>query len=145
MRPDQIRIKADSSRGVRALRDYLEYAAAPEAHSEDLDSRGSETLFSSAVGDVLAGHGLESDAGIGTVGCTIDLAVRDPDTAGAYSLGVESDGAEFFTNPVARERERLRPEVLSRLGWNLHAIHAPDWFRDRQAVQEKLLAATLKH
>jgi len=41
----------------------------------------------------------------------------------------------------ARDRDRLRQEVLEGLGWRLHRIWSTDWFRNPQRESDKLLAA----
>ena len=48
----------------------------------------------------------------------------------AFLCGVECDGATYHSAKSARDRDRLRQEVLERLGWDLYRIWSTDWFRD---------------
>ena len=62
-------------------------------------------------------------------------------------LAVECDGARYHSALWARERDRLRQEVLEGMGWRFHRIWSTDWFyrresevvRLRQALQEASL------
>jgi very-short-patch-repair endonuclease len=78
------------------------------------------------------------------VGCAsyrIDLAVLDPQRPGNYLLGIEFDGPTYSQAAAARDRDRLRHEVMQRLGWKLHRIWSPAWLHRRQEELERLLAA----
>lgn len=46
-------------------------------------------------------------------------------------LGIECDGASYHRSPTARDRDRLRQQVLERLGWKIHRIWSTDWFRNK--------------
>ena len=63
-----------------------------------------------------------------------------PPRPGEYILGVECDGAAYHSARSARDRDRLRQEVLEGLGWRLHRIWSTDWFRNPQRESDKLLA-----
>jgi hypothetical protein len=56
-------------------------------------------------------------------------------------LGVECDGAAYHSARSARDRDRLRQEVLEGLGWRLHRIWSTDWFRKPQRETDKLITA----
>ena len=67
------------------------------------------------------------------VGCgayKLDLAVVDPNDPDRYVLAIEHDGAAYAGAPAARDRDRLRGELLGRLGWRLHRIWSLDWWAD---------------
>jgi hypothetical protein len=55
-----------------------------------------------------------------------------------YICGIECDGATYHSSKSARDRDRLREEVLNRLGWELYRIWSTDWFRDPQGCKELL-------
>jgi very-short-patch-repair endonuclease len=40
---------------------------------------------------------------------------------------------------MARDRDRLRQEILERMGWNIYRIWSTDWFSDPEREMEKLL------
>jgi very-short-patch-repair endonuclease len=78
---------------------------------------------------------------VGVSGFRIDLGVIDPSQQGRFVLGVECDGATYHSARSARDRDRLRHEVLVNLGWRLHRIWSTDWFRNPQREIARLLAA----
>jgi len=69
------------------------------------------------------------------------LAIRHSDWPHGFILGVECDGASYHSAKSARDRDRLRQEVLERLGWKLHRIWSTDWFNNPQREAEKLRKA----
>jgi very-short-patch-repair endonuclease len=78
------------------------------------------------------------------VGCSdyrIDLAVVDPEKPGQFILGVECDGAMYHSACTARDRDRIRQEVLENLGWRIHRIWAPDFVARRDAEVRRLKEA----
>ncbi|MBK7876333.1 MAG: DUF3320 domain-containing protein [Planctomycetes bacterium] len=60
---------------------------------------------------------------------SIDIAVRSEDTDG-FDLGIECDGATYHSSPSARDRDRLREEVLKRLGWRIHRVWSTAWIQN---------------
>jgi len=67
--------------------------------------------------------------------------VSHPEHAGGYLLGVECDGFMYHSSRAARDRDRLREQVLRRLGWTLHRIWGTAWYRNRQGEEARLRAA----
>jgi hypothetical protein len=65
----------------------------------------------------------------------------DPDKPGRYILAVECDGATYHGALWARERDRLRQEILEGLGWRFHRIWSTDWFHRREPERSRLKAA----
>jgi very-short-patch-repair endonuclease len=131
------------SRGVVAvLQRYMEYAAnGGRFPVEAARSTGEpQTEFEEAVLERLRREGLEVDPQVGASSFRIDLAVRHPDRPGRYILGIECDGATFHRTMSARERDRLRQEVLEGLGWRIFRIWSPDWFRDPSRVVSRIMA-----
>src|SRR5271170_5991727 len=53
-------------------------------------------------------------------------------------LAVECDGATYHRALWARERDRMRQEVLENMGWKFHRIWSTDWFYRRANTFEKL-------
>ena len=69
----------------------------------------------------------------------IDLGVRHPDHPERFLVGVECDGASYHSSKSARDRDRLREEVLKSLGWNLVRVWSTDWFDNPGHETEKLV------
>jgi very-short-patch-repair endonuclease len=85
--------------------------------------------------------GYKVEKQVGSSGFKIDLAVRHPDQSGRYMLAVECDGATYHRALWARERDRLRQEVLENMGWRFHRIWSSDWFYRRSEAILKLKVA----
>src|SRR5262249_25499140 len=98
-----------------------------------------ETDFERAVGTVLKEHGYTVDSQVGVAGFFIDLAVRHPAKPGTHLLGVECDGASYHSGRSARDRDRLRQEILENLGWKIYRIWSTDWFKSRNTEIKRLL------
>ena len=90
---------------------------------------------------VIRSNGYDVVLQVGVSGFWIDLGVIDPSQPGRFVIGVECDGATYHSARSARDRDRLRHEVLVRLGWRLHRIWSTDWFRNPQREIARLLAA----
>ena len=75
------------------------------------------------------------------VGCSvypIDIGVVDPANPGCYLLGIECDGATYRASNSARDRDRLREQVLNHLGWKIHRVWSPDWVARRESEVRRL-------
>jgi len=69
------------------------------------------------------------------------LGVLDPEKPGKFLIGVECDGATYHSAHTARDRDRIRQQVLENLGWRLHRIWAPDFLTRREAEVKRLMDA----
>jgi hypothetical protein len=56
-------------------------------------------------------------------------------------LAIETDGASYHGSTTARDRDRLRQQVLEDLGWTFHRIWSTEWFRNPEAEARRALAA----
>ena len=104
-------------------------------------SQDADSPFEETVAAAIERMGFKVDKQVGSSGFKIDLAVRHPDQPGRYMLAVECDGATYHRALWARERGRLRQEVLENLGWRFHRIWSTDWFYRRGEALQKLRAA----
>ncbi len=133
-----------ASRGAQLLRAYLDYARrgpAALAAGSPTSREEPDSPFEAAVAEALRARGLQVEHQIGCSRYRIDLGIADPERPGHYLLGVECDGATYHTSRVARERDRLRQEVLEQLGWRIHRVWSRDWVLDPQREVEKILRA----
>ncbi|OXS36191.1 DUF3320 domain-containing protein [Streptomyces sp. XY006] len=136
---------ADSANeSVQYLKRYLEYAEnGPAVLARDVVQSDAEpdSPFEESVLAVLRGWGYRVQPQVGVAGYRIDLGVRHPELPGAYALGVECDGAMYHSSKAARDRDRLREQVLNGLGWRLYRIWGTDWYRGRAAAELRLREA----
>lgn len=140
LKPGEITENALKNRGVKMLADYIEYARTGELPLDvDLTGGKPESPFEQAVAAALRARGYEVEPQVGAVGYRVDIGVRDPTNPDRFILGVECDGARYHATPSARERDRLRQEVLESLGWHLHRIWSTNWFENEAVELEKLI------
>ncbi|MEB3220216.1 MAG: AAA domain-containing protein, partial [Nostocales cyanobacterium 94392] len=122
------------SEGIRLLRDYLEYAASGGERIEGnfyTDQLKFDSPFEEDVYNTLAEKAYIIRTQVGCSGYRIDLGVVNKNRPGEFLLGIECDGASYHNSPTARDRDRLRQQVLERLGWKIHRIWSTDWFRNK--------------
>ncbi len=124
-----------SSRGVHLLKKYLAYVETAGGEAGEVTGREPDSDFELHVADRLAARGFEIRHQVGVSGYRIDLGVIDPARPGAFLAGIECDGAPYHAAKSARDRDRLRQEVLEGLGWTILRVWSTDWFDnpDRQA------------
>lgn len=133
-----------SAKGIQLLRDYIEYAASRGRilGGASFDSRNPpENSFEMDVYEELVRANHSPACQVGCSSYRIDLAVPYPDKPGLFAIGIECDGASYHSSPTARDRDRLRQEILEQLGWRLHRVWSTAWFRDKARERERLLAA----
>jgi len=139
MKSSDIRPSPTSNRGVQILKEYLEYAQTQRLQTAVVTGREPDSDFEIFVAERLRQQGYEVVPQVGVSGYFIDLAVVDPERPGTYLLGIECDGATYHSSKAARDRDRLRQQVLERLGWKLYRIWSTDWFTNSTAEAEKLI------
>ena len=143
--PEELDLSKTEARGVHALRAFLEFARGDTAVDRRSLAREEENAPGS-WGAVLAkelerrGYAVATQVGSGRF--RLDLGIYDPKQPGRFALGVELDGSVYQGAPEARERDRLRAEVLEGLGWRLTRLWAVDWRRQRDQEIDRILAAT---
>jgi very-short-patch-repair endonuclease/DNA polymerase III delta prime subunit len=140
-RSRDINVTQNSAFGVRALKSFLEYAETGHLESVMAPGEDTESPFEDSVYRFLVENGHEVHKQVGCAGFRIDLAVINPHAPGTYLLGVECDGASYHSSQVARDRDRLRQQILEGLGWKIYRIWSTDWYRNRADAQKRLLEA----
>ncbi|MES1973743.1 MAG: DUF3320 domain-containing protein [Pseudomonadota bacterium] len=139
--PGDIDASRVSREGPRILRRFLEFAKSGKLDDTAITGELADTPFEEDVADVIRSFGFLADPQVGSAGFRIDIGIRHPDKPGTYLLAVECDGATYHSALWARERDRLRQDVLEHLGWRFHRIWSTDWFYNRRAEVERLRAA----
>lgn len=142
IRAEEIDVQRSGARGVAALKHFLEFAATGKAGENRATPAANASPFEQQVADAVRSLGYAVETAVGEAGFLIDLAVCDPESPGKFLLGIECDGREYVAARCARDRDRLRPQILEARGWQLTRVWIVDWFRD-SAAQTKRLAETL--
>ena len=138
---DDLDLSRTRAKGVAALKTFLNFAQHGRLNQNEETDREMESPFEEAVYRELTARGYHLRPQIGSQGFYIDLAVVDPDQPGRYVLGIECDGAMYHSARSARDRDRLRQQVLEAVGWRLHRIWSTDWFRDPVREADRAVAA----
>lgn len=132
-----------NSEGVHLFKKYLDFAEKGESAliqeiTED-EAAIADSPFEEAVFDALTRKGIKTKKQVGCSGYKIDLAIVSKEKPGEFVLGIECDGATYHSSKTARDRDRLRQQVLEQLGWNMYRIWSTDWFKNPKHELEKTI------
>jgi len=123
------------------LKHFLEFAErGPRAFAEAISGStgGHESPFEQYVAAALQTRGWTIHTQIGASAFRIDLGVVHPDAPGIYLAGIECDGATYHRSATARDRDKLRQQVLRGLGWEILRVWSTDWWLDAESTLNKL-------
>ncbi len=129
------------SAGVAVLKTFLRYAEMGYLERADMPARPIDSDFEEDVGSALSQLGYTVEHQVGVAGFFIDMAIKDPEQPGRYLIGIECDGATYHSSRSARDRDRLREQVLVDRGWRIHRIWSTDWFKNRSETLMRAAAA----
>jgi hypothetical protein len=143
IKASDIDLESTTSEGTITLHYYLEYAEkGPEVlKSPDFEPAGFESPVEQDVAMVIQRLGYAVVPQVGCSTCPIDMGVVDPHDSGGYVLGIEFDGATYLNSSSARDRDRLRAQVLKQLGWRIHRVWSPTWVARRDSEIRRLSKA----
>lgn len=137
---DEINPAATASAGARLLKDFLTYAEHKRLDSPLVSATANtESPFEREVFQELTARNLNVVPQVGVCGYRIDLGVLDIESPGRFVCGIECDGASYHSSETARDRDRLRQQVLEGRGWDIHRVWSTDWFKDRSGQIERLM------
>ncbi|RYD48702.1 MAG: hypothetical protein EOP60_15185, partial [Sphingomonadales bacterium] len=115
-----------AKRGPRALKSFLHFAETGRLDrtkaSPGRDGRDPDSDFEVAVMEGLSAAGHVCVPQVGSSGFFIDIGVVDPVDPQRFLLGIECDGASYHSTLSARDRDRLRQEILESKGWTIERV-----------------------
>lgn len=135
----------ETSRGAKMLQKYLDYAengvktldgSRLVVEGEDVEA---DSPFELEVKRALEERGYEVRKQIGVSGFKIDLAIINPKTGTDYILGIECDGASYHSSYSARVNDRLREDILRRLGWDIYRVWSQHWISHKEAIIDDII------
>ena len=133
------------ARGVMALKMFLTFAETGKFGLGEETGLDHDSEFEAQVAARLRSLGYDVKAQIGASGFRVDLAISDPEKPGRFVLGIECDGAQYHSSRSARDRDRLRQQVLEAHGWIIHRIWSADWYlrptEELKKVQDAIASA----
>jgi very-short-patch-repair endonuclease len=140
MRGDEINLAQTSAVGARYLREFLLFAERGHLSSVVVDAAAAtESPFERAVFLALTRRGIRAVPQVGVAGYRVDLGILDDEVEGRFICGIECDGAAYHSAATARDRDRLRQQVLEGLGWTIHRLWSTDWFKDPEGQIDRLV------
>lgn len=146
--PTDINTDKISSEGPKLLRGYIDFAmngpAVLENEVTESETVSHDSPFEASVYGFLERHGYKLATQVGCSGYRIDMAVKHPSLSGRYVLGIECDGASYHSARTARERDRLRQDILESMGWRIYRVWSTDWIKDPVSEGKRLLEAVEK-
>ncbi len=136
-------LEKTTSTGVKLLQAYLDFAEKGETvlNTKMKITNEDNSLisnFEESVYKALTDKGYSVEKHVGCSNYKIDLAIRDKNNTNKFLLGIECDGTSYNACATVRDRDRLRQEVLERLGWKMYRIWSTAWFKNPTEQLEKL-------
>ncbi len=143
LRADDIDLNRTRAVGVRVLKTFLEYAETgimpvDVPHESD---RSVDSPFQNEVARRLEDLGYLVRQEVASGGKFVDIGIVDPLRPGKYIIGIECDGASYHSSRSARDRDRIREQVLTELGWKLHRVWSTDWFNNPERELKRAVDA----
>lgn len=142
--PNDIDLSRTSKEGPVVLKKFLDFAKTGVLTETFVSEGDADSPFEEDVAETIRGFGYHVDHQVGTAGFKIDLGVKDPANPNHHILAVECDGATYHSALWARERDRMRQQVLEGFGWHFHRIWSTDWFYQRDKEVQRLRGALEK-
>lgn len=141
MQPEDVVVNEKSSFGHKILKHYLAFAKDPKLTAINPPKGEVESPFEAAIVDLLERNGYETHPQLGVSGYSIDIGVYHPEKPGEFLAAIECDGATYHSSRSARDRDRIRQEILESLGWRnrIHRIWSTDWFVNPLKQSNRLL------
>ena len=140
MKGVDIKVHPGSSKGVVALRKYLDFAengfiadlGTPTGKEPDSD-------FEIAVMNLLDQYDYKTVPQVGVAGFFVDIGVYNPYRDSEFLCGIECDGATYHSTKSIKDRDILRQKILESKGWDIYRIWSTDWFKNGEREKDKLL------
>lgn len=140
MTADMINLKRTKSKGVEALRNFLDYVQKGWMQGEYTNGRTqNEQGIMEHICQALTNAGYKYQKAVGHSRFKIDIAVISPYNEEEYLLGIMLDGESYRQSHNTKDREVDQISVLNGLGWELHRIWTMDWWDNSERELQKLM------
>ncbi|MBC2714975.1 MAG: DUF4011 domain-containing protein [Desulfobacteraceae bacterium] len=140
MRYTDIRTSLTTSRGIAALRSYLEYAENQNQKKyQSKPDQEVQTNFEKTIYKLLVRNGYRVKTRVGMAGSFIDLGVYHPDKKDSFIMGIECDGAQLELMKTIKDHEILKDRVLKSKGWHVYRIWSAEWIKNPEKETARLL------
>lgn len=138
--PHTFTVPVSAARGVRELKEFLEFAASGTrtVTLKELRDRSETENLNGLIAEGLRERGWKVETDIGASQFKVDLALVDPRDPQRFLLGVMCGGESVARAGSAYDREVLQHSVLKGLGWETCRVFAMDWLENRERVLDQL-------
>lgn len=135
-----IDLSKTNSLGASLLKSYLEAAEKGVNITSSMTRENNITFaLEEDIKKYIKSLNYDVDTKVGYSDYRIDLCVKHP-KYNNYVLAIECDGENYHKNKNTRDRERLRENILGRLGWKYHRIYSLDWLLNNNIAKAKLVS-----
>lgn len=140
MSSHMIDLKRTRSKGVEALKNFMEFAEKGKivGKSENIREQKNQGILETICKE-LENVGYKYVKDVGRSDFKIDIAVVNPFNTGEYLLGIMLDRASYKQSKNTKDREVAQKNVLQSLGWRLHRIWAMDWWDNKEKELSQLM------
>lgn len=139
-RGSDIHVTEHTPTGVKALSRLLTYAETRKLPSSAEETPGTKDYFTEALSNFLRENNYETDLQVGCAGFRVDIGVVNPEKPTEYLAGIVCDGDNYCSSTIARDRDRLRPVQLKKLGWNIIHVWSSAWYLNPEETMHALLS-----
>lgn len=140
--PDTLVISNSEQTGLLAFKRFLSYAKNKKLDNNINDLNNDIIISEQIAIDIkkcLEEKGLEVDRNIGSSEYKIRLGVKNPQNPSEYILGIILDDNIYSSFKTVRDRDKLWPSVLKKMGWNIYTVYSTDYIKNRKLIIDKLL------
>lgn len=140
MTADMIELKRTKSKGVEALKNFLEFAEKGRLQSGYANHQPQKKQgIMECICQKLTEAGYQYQTAVGHSDFKIDIAVINPYNEDEYLIGIMLDNDSYRQSASTRDREIAQISVLKGLGWELHRMWAMDWWDNCEKEISRLM------
>ena len=140
MKDTDVNITETSGMGLTSFKDFLAYSehnTLPAKGTTSTAATAKKSLLAEAVAEEIRKTGTSATTGTHRDGYVLDIAAENTQT-GQTDIGIELDGHSYMSGVNVRDRDRIRPAQMQRMGWNIQKIWATDFFRNPTGTVQKI-------
>jgi len=141
IKSSDIDLSSTKSLGVKCLHNYLAYAELASMTEKPEEEAAPQSEIEQEVAEEIRRLGYIAVPQVGESSLRVDIGVKMPEDSNRFILGILLDGEGYHSTPTARDRDRLRAQILEGMGWNLHRIWSPEWVQRRSTEVDRLTQA----
>lgn len=138
--PEMIDLNRTKAEAIKQLKHFLEFADKGTEVIPNLSHQatGLTADFEKSIADGLRQKGWNVQMQIGASRFRVDIGVLHPERENEYLAGILCDGLNYKQADTASDRENVRYQVLTGLGWQLISCWSLDWWIDKEKALNDL-------